>query len=205
MSRPRIILCRHGRPALSRNVLLDWRGYEDWWRRYDEGGLRRGDGRAADADQPVPPRVAEMARGADAVCASPLPRARESARLAAGREPDHILPDMVEAPLPPPRLPGLRVRPITWGTLSRIAWLAGHGSDCESAREARARARRAAAALAELAHAEGGRTVFVSAHGWFNRMVGTALRRAGWRLASGRGDGYWSHRVFERPASKDNP
>ena len=198
MSRPRIILCRHGRPALSRNVLLDWRGYEDWWRQYDEGGLRRG----PDGDQPVPPKVAEMARGADVVCASPLPRAMESVRLASGREPDHVLPDMVEAPLPPPRLPGLRARPITWGTISRIAWLGGHCRDCETATEARARARRVAGTLSELAEADGGRTVFVSAHGWFNRMVGNALRRAGWRVAQGRGDGYWSHRIYERPAKR---
>ena len=136
-----------------------------------------------------------MVERADMVVSSPLPRALESAWMAAGREPDRVLPDFVEAPLPPPRLPFLRVRPISWGTVSRVVWMAGYRRDCESAKEARARAARVAGELAELAS---GRTVLAFGHGWFNRMVGRQLRRAGWRVVSGRGDGYWSHRTFER-------
>ena len=182
-----LILIRHGRPALSRNVLLSARGYAAWWRRYDESGLRAG--------QRVPDVVARLTAGADVVAASPLPRAQESARLAAGRAADVTLPDMVEAPLPPPNLGRLKFRPLTWGTVSRVMWLGGRAAGGESAREARARAVRAAEQLEALA--PGGR-VAMFAHGWFNRMVGTALRRRGWRCVEGRGDGYWSYRRFVR-------
>ena len=187
VSRSTLILLRHGRPALSRNVRLRWRDYEEWWRSYDAGGLRAGNA--------VPPKVEAMVEGADMVVSSPLPRALESARLAAGREPDRVLPDFVEAPLPPPRLPVFRARPITWGTVSRVVWMAGYSRDCESAAEARERAGRVADELAGLAD---GKMVLAFGHGWFNRMVGWRLRRAGWRVVSGRGDGYWSHRTYER-------
>ena len=34
-----ITLARHGRPALSRKVLLTSQGYRDWWATYEVGGL----------------------------------------------------------------------------------------------------------------------------------------------------------------------
>ena len=183
----RIVLIRHGRPELSRNVRLTAAGYRDWWQRYDGSGLRAG--------QSVPPDIREWVRDATVV-SSPLPRARESARLAReGREPDRILPDLVEAPLPPPGLGPVRLRPISWGTVSRVLWMAGRAAGGESAREAGLRAARAADALEDLARE---RSVAVFAHGWFNRMLGRELRRRGWRCVRGRGDGYWSYRVYER-------
>ena len=38
----------------------------------------------------------------------------------------------------------------------------------------------------------------VLAHGFFNFMIGRALRRRGWRLVSSQGYKYWSTRRFER-------
>lgn len=182
-----IALIRHGRPALSRNVRLTAREYRDWWARYDASGLRAGHAPAA--------HVGALVEGARVV-SSPLPRARESARLArGGAEPDRVLAELVEAPLPPPPLGPLRLRPLTWGTISRLLWMAGHSSDGESAREAARRAARAADALEAMAMEA---PVAVFAHGWFNRMVGRELRRRGWRCARGRGDGYWSFRVYEK-------
>jgi len=114
-----------------------------------------------------------------------------------GRAPDVTLPDMVEAPLPPPGLGPLKFRPLTWGTLSRILWLGGRASGGESVGQARKRAVRAAQQLEGLLEGsppDGCAVIF--AHGWFNRMVGVALRRRGWRLVEGRGDGYWSFRRY---------
>ena len=181
-----IVLVRHGRPDLSRNVRLTAQGYRDWWTRYDSVGLKDG--------AVMPPRVRELVEGAARVASSPLPRALETARMARDwEEPDHILPDMVEAPLPPPDLGPLKFRPLTWGTISRLRWLAHHGHGSETAPQSRARAARVARELEHLT--PDGRTV-VFAHGWFNRTVGNALKRAGWRCAEGRGDAYWSFRRY---------
>ena len=184
-----IILVRHGRPELSRNVRLTARDYEDWWARYDESGLRAG--------QRVPDRIAGFAARADKVVSSPLRRAVESATLARdGAAPDEIMNGMVEAPLPPPGLGPIKMRPISWGTVSRVLWLGGHAAGRETASAARARAARCAQELEALTGGE--RRITVFAHGWFNRMVGRQLRKRGWRMVEGRGDAYWSYRRFEK-------
>ena len=43
-----------------------------------------------------------------------------------------------------------------------------------------------------------GEDVVVLAHGFFNFMVGRALRRRGWRLTANQGWKYWSTRRYER-------
>ncbi|MEM7728605.1 MAG: histidine phosphatase family protein [Pseudomonadota bacterium] len=187
-----IILVRHGRPALSRKVRLTWREYRDWWRRYDEGGIEPG--------QKPPKTVVRWARSADLILSSPLPRAVESAELAAGRAPDETLPGLVEAALPSPPLGPLKLRPKSWGTVARILWFVGYSDGMESHAEARQRADAIGAALE--ARAQGGRIVYVSGHGWFNRMLKGSLIARGWRCRSQNGDLHWSRRRMVRPTPR---
>lgn len=187
-----IILVRHGKPALSRKVWLDWREFRDWWLRYDEGGIKAG--------QRPPKRVAQWAREADVVLSSPLPRALQSAELAAGRAPDAALPGLVEAALPSPPLGPLKFRPKTWGTIARILWFVGYSDGMETHAEARARADSLCDTLAD--YAAGGKTVYVQGHGWFNRMLKGSLMKRGWVLKSQNGDLHWSRRRLVRPTQE---
>ena len=114
MSEDMIIIARHGKPALSRKIRLDWRGYRAWWKQYDKGTII--------PEQIVPKRLKEWAERADVRLSSPLPRAVDSLKLATGQDPDQLWPELVEAALPPPHLGRLKFRPKTWGTLSRIVW-----------------------------------------------------------------------------------
>jgi hypothetical protein len=169
--RDTIILVRHGKPALSRKVRLTWREFRDWWVRYDEGGIKPG--------QKPPKKVIQWAHKADFVVSSSLRRSIESAELAAGRAPDRELPGLVEAALPSPPLGPLKLRPKSWGTVARILWYVGYSDGMESHTEAR--------------------TVYVSGHGWFNRMVKGSLMARGWRCKSQNGDLHWSRRRMVRP------
>lgn len=184
-----ITIARHGRPALSRQGWLTARGWTEWWAAYDRSGL-------AEGEMPMPVLV-EIAAEATVLIASPLPRARQTAGLVApGRE---IEADalFVEAPLPAPPLPDwLKMRPAMWGILSRLVWWFGYHGGGESRRMAEARAERAVLRLEVLAR-EG--DVLVCAHGWFNRMMGRALRRRGWRRVYDGGDRYWAWRRFIPP------
>ena len=189
MSHDTIIIARHGKPALSRKVQLTWREYREWWGQYDLGGLAE--------KQKLPKKLKSLAENADVVISSSLPRAIESATLASGREPDFIYDTLIEAALPSPHLGNLKFRPKTWGTWSRIVWFWGWPDGMESHGEARARANKMCDVLAE--HASGGKTVYVSAHGWFNRMLKGSLMKRGWKCKSQNGDLHWSHRRFERP------
>ncbi len=188
MQKDVIILVRHGKPALSRKVRLTWRGYRDWWQQYDAGGLAE--------NQKIPKKVQAWVDKADLMFSSPLRRARETAALLTGHNETPTDDDLVEAALPPPHLGPLTFRPRTWGTIARVFWFVGYSDGMESHHEARIRANRTAVKLAE--HAAGGKTVLVTAHGWYNRMVKGSLIKQGWKCISQNGDLHWSHRVFER-------
>jgi broad specificity phosphatase PhoE len=185
-----ITLARHGEPALSRKVRLTSAGYRAWWARYEEGGLKSG--------QTPPAGLVEAARSADVIVASIRPRSMETARAVSGGRTFAPHPVMVEAPLPPPRLPDLiKLSPRAWGVLARaVWWFFNHHDGQESRIQAQARARDAADHLESLAAAGG--DVLVLAHGFFNAMVGNELKRRGWRLVQNEGYRYWSARRFVR-------
>jgi broad specificity phosphatase PhoE len=182
-----IIISRHGRPALDRRMgpRLGWRGYVDWWARYEEGALAPG--------QEAPENLKAIVADAAVVFASARRRAQETAALASPHKPAIHDPLFNEAPLPPPTIAGIRALPKTWNVLARTAWLAGHALDGESVSHARLRARAAAQKLHEAAEAG---KVYLAAHGWFNRMLREELRRLGWHCVKDGGDRYWSFRVY---------
>ena len=192
MKKDVIILARHGEPELSRNVRLNWRGYKYWWRLYDEAGLKE--------SSKAPKIIKSLARQSDIIISSTLPRAIETATRAAGRAPDFTEDVLVEAPLPPPNLGYLRLRPRTWGGISRVTWMMGFSGEGESNKEAKVRAKQAAALLSN--HAKGGKMVFVAAHGWFNRMIRPELKALGFQCTEDHGDLHWSYRRYERETQK---
>ena len=185
-----IILARHGQPALSREVRLSASEYRDWWARYELGGLQTG--------QSPPDDLVALARGAALVIASTRLRAIESATLLTAESSFSFDDLYIEAPLPPPPWPEwIRIGPRAWGFFARFWWWwFDHHAGEESVREARERALLAARRLADLA-AEG-QDVLLVAHGFFNLMIGRALKSMGWRRTFGRGYRYWTVRRYER-------
>lgn len=183
-----ITLARHGRPALSRRVKLSAQQYGDWWADYEIGGL--------DPAQSPPPALRAAADSAKALFSSTRRRATESAEALGVGRPFVSDPVFVEAPLPAPPWPAfVRFSPVAWGTISRtLWWFFNHHGGQETRRLAETRAELAAERL--LAAARDGE-VFLIAHGFFNAMVGRALRARGWRCTQDGGYGYWSARRFE--------
>lgn len=188
MKKDTIILVRHGKPALSRKVRLTWRGYCDWWKQYDVGGLQ--------LEQKIPVKVKALGEKADVVISSPLRRAIESAELLRDKEPDVIWDDLIEAALPPPHLGPLKFRPKSWGTWSRICWFVGFSDGMESHALARRRVEGVCDKLGT--EAVDGKLVLITAHGWINRMIKGSLVKRGWKCTSQNGDLHWNFRSFER-------
>lgn len=183
-----IIVARHGRPALdhTKGPRLDWQSYIKWWAAYEAGPLQDG--------QRAPESLKKTVADADVLLTSSRLRAQQTMAFA---HPDGAAKQMAvfdEAPLPPPRLNWLKMLPKRWNVLSRIVWIYGHSLDGESVSEARERARQAALVLHESA-LEG--KVFLAAHGWFNRMIRTELKKLGWRCTRNGGDKYWAWRSYE--------
>ncbi|MGH6957362.1 MAG: histidine phosphatase family protein [Caulobacteraceae bacterium] len=189
-----VILARHGRPALSRAIRLSADEYREWWADYETGGLAEG--------QTPPDSLARAAERAGFIVASSRLRSVETARFLAGARAFAEDALFVEAPLPPPHWPSwLKLSPRLWGGISRFWWwVFDHHDSQETRRQAQARADEAAGQLIDLA--AGGQDVLLVAHGFFNAMVGLALRRKGWRCVEDGGFGYWAARRFEyRPGT----
>lgn len=186
-----IILTRHGEPALSRDVRLSAHEYREFWAQYEVLGLLPG--------QAPPAALIATVESCGVLISSTRQRSIESAeKLAAGRAYTRE-PMLIEAPLPPPNWPAwVRMTPKLWGFFARVWWwFFNHHEGQETRRDAEARADKAALMLADLA--DQGQDVVVTAHGFFNHLIGRALRRRGWRLAASEGYKYWSTRRFERP------
>ena len=192
----RIITTRHGRPDLSRDLKITAREYGDWWARYDASGL-------APEERP-PESLIELAKGAKTVLSSTLPRAIETASRATGGGRDVPADAMfVEAPLPPPPVPFLKLRPGTWGVVSRTFWFLGYApAGVENHLQSWARVRKIATRLGEES-LKG--DVLLCAHGYLNWMIDHHLRKQGWaRVESDGGNHYWSWRVYEPSGLRDN-
>ena len=192
----RIITARHGRPDLSRDLKITAKEYGAWWSRYDASGL-------APEERP-PEGLIQLAKGASTVLSSTLPRAIETAAAATlGEKTTPADPIFVEAPLPPPPVPFLKLRPGTWGVISRTFWFLGYAPEgVENHVQAWARVREIAARLME--HAAKG-DVALFAHGYLNWMIDRQLRREGWRRTeTDGGNHYWSWRVYEPPGLRKN-
>lgn len=184
------MLARHGEPALSRKVRLSAEEYRAFWASYEVLGILPG--------QTPPDTLMRFVEKAGSLVASTRLRSIESAQKLAGEREFATDPLLVEAPLPPPNWPRwIRLSPRMWGFFARVWWwFFNHHEGQETRRQAEKRAEEAAAMLTELAAK--GEDVVVLAHGFFNFMIGRALRRRGWRLTSSEGYRYWSMRRFER-------
>jgi broad specificity phosphatase PhoE len=193
-----ITLVRHGEPALSRHVKLDWREYRDWWAKYEHTGLLKG--------QTPPTCLVDYAKTAGYIYASPLPRAQETAQAVCCERKFESLPILVEAPLPPPKLPFLKLSPKSWGWgfLSRVWWWISDRHDAEEKRrDAQKRAREAAEML--VAKASEGKDVLVLAHGYFNLMVSLELKKMGFVKTVEQGFKYWGCRRYELKPGLESP
>lgn len=165
--------------------------YRDFWARYEVGGLLPG--------QTPPPLLTGFVDDCGVLVASTRLRAVESAQVVAKGRAFTQEPLLIEAPLPPPNWPSwIRMSPKLWGFFSRFFWwFFNHHHGEENRAEAEARADQAAGKLIDLAAS--GQDVVVLAHGFFNVLIGRALRKRGWRMTLREGYKYWSTRRFERP------
>lgn len=184
-----IILVRHGQPDISRKCKLDSSAYRAFWARYELTGLASG--------QSPPADLLEAATRARHIVSSSRLRAIQTAQAIAGEREIEISDSYIEAPLPPPRWPRFVVlSPRVWGFLTRFWWWwFNHHEDQESKAQATRRAEASADHL--IALARDGDVIFV-AHGFFNAMVGVALRQRGLRLTLNQGFRYWRMRRYER-------
>jgi broad specificity phosphatase PhoE len=185
----RIILVRHGRPAISTSHRTSHRGFSAYIDAYEAAGL--------DPTCVPPEEVQDLLKELSAVYTSDRPRSQDSARALA---PDAELiadPLFVEAPLASPHIPLLRIKVPTWAVMSRILWHAGYHPEIENYRRAKQRAKRAADILTGRAKLDG--VAALVAHGYFNAILGRELHHRGFRKRGSHRARYWNAVIYETP------
>ena len=183
----RIILIRHGRPAIETSPRTSHRGFRSYIDDYEAAGL--------DPESAPPGELQDLVKELDSVFTSGRPRAHDSARALAPQAELIADPLFVEAPLASPRIPLLRMKVPKWAVVARILWHAGYHPEIENYRRAKHRAARAADILMGRAREEG--VAVLVAHGYFNAMIGRELRHRGFEQSGSHRVRFWNAVTYE--------
>ncbi|HWA04446.1 MAG TPA: histidine phosphatase family protein [Rhizomicrobium sp.] len=186
--RMRIILIRHGQPAIPLAPRTTHSGFRSYIDAYEQAGL---DPRSA-----PPEELQDLVSELTAVFTSGRARAHESAKALAPNAELIADPLFAEAPLASPRIPLLRMKVPKWAVVARILWHAGYHPEIENYRRARSRASQAADILIARARDDG--QAALVAHGYFNAMIGRQLRLRGFVRSGSHRARYWNAVIYER-------
>jgi broad specificity phosphatase PhoE len=184
----KILLIRHGRPALPIAPRTSHRGFRGYIGEYDEAGL--------DPQDMPPEELQDLVAELGAVFTSDKKRAHDSARVLAPGADLLVDPLFVEVPLASPRIPLLRMTVPKWAIMARILWYAGYHPQIEDYRKAKHRAVLAADILVQRARQDCAAALV--AHGYFNFLIGRELRRRGFRKSGTHRAKFWNVVVYER-------
>jgi broad specificity phosphatase PhoE len=184
----RIILVRHGKPAIATNPRTSHHGFRRYIDDYEEAGL---DPRSA-----PPEELVDLVKGLNAVFTSGSPRATDSARTLFPEADIIADPLFAEAPLAAPRIPLVKMKVPVWAVMARLMWHAGYHPEIENYRRAKTRAAAAAEILLSRAQANDGIAVLV-AHGYFNAMIGRVLRKRGFKRSGAHRARFWNAVIYE--------
>lgn len=183
----RIILIRHGQPAIPLRPRTGHRGFSDYIDAYEAAGL--------DPSSLPPQELSDLVRELTHVFTSGRPRAHQSAQALAPKAELIADPLFAEAPLASPRIPLLKMRVPKWAVVARILWHAGYTPQIENFATARQRAVKAADILIARANDKGAAALV--AHGYFNAMIGRELRLRGFKRTGAHRVHYWNAVIYE--------
>ena len=183
----KIILMRHGKPALKDFTAMASAAMAPWIADYDRSEIG--------TNAPTSEAMAAV-RNIGLAATSTAPRALTSL-AALGIAPTIKDSVFCEAALPVVSVPFLRLSPFSWALVFRLLWLFRLARGPESYTQAKQRAHQASDRLAALAGSTSG-SVLLLGHGIMNRLIARQLRRQGWAETSSGGSGYWSVAVYEK-------
>jgi broad specificity phosphatase PhoE len=185
----RVVLVRHGKPAIESSPRTSHDGFRRYIDDYQEAGL--------DPLSAPPEELLDLVKGLNAVHTSDAPRANDSARTLLPEAELFADPLFAEAPLAAPRIPLIKLKVPVWAVMARIMWHAGYHPEIENYSRARSRANQAADILIDRAESNEGTAVLV-AHGYFNAMIGRILRRRGFDRTGSHRVRFWNAVIYQQ-------
>ncbi|MGG3799725.1 histidine phosphatase family protein [Metabacillus fastidiosus] len=178
-----ISLIRHGKSTFTENKKINCAAFQSWVKQYDCNGVFEEDC--------YPAGTTEIIKQAHLVITSNLKRSIDSAKILnpAIKTINSSLFCETELPIPSKKLGAIKLNPNTWAIILRCLWFLGYSNGCESYNEARQRAKKAAHILADYANKH--KSVVLVGHGFFNRLIGTELRKMNWKNKKKMSSKHW--------------
>src|SRR5699024_10547692 len=159
------------RSTLTNNDKMTLKEFNQWVEKYDKAGVLEED--------VYPLQTRKKIEQANQILTSDFKRSIQSAELLhpnATSISDSLFRE-TELPRSLPIVKGIKLNPGMWAVLLRCLWLAGYSRDCESMKEAKTRAGKAAEVLVEQAKKHF--SVVLIGHGFLNRFIGNELHQKG--------------------------
>lgn len=179
-----ISLVRHGKSEFVQKGAVTLQEFKRWVENYNFHGV---------SDKPVcPPETIRKTKAAHLVLTSDLKRSIESAKRL--NLPVEFMADPLfrETELPSGSIKffGIKLKPGVWAMILRLLWFTGYSSKCESLKEAKSRAKKAAGRL--IAYAGEYESVALIGHGFFNMLIAKELKKNGWKGEKKIGTRHWN-------------
>ncbi|MED4400531.1 histidine phosphatase family protein [Metabacillus fastidiosus] len=178
-----ISLIRHGKSTFTENKKINCEAFQSWVKQYDCNGVFEEDC--------YPAGTTEIIKQAHLVITSNLKRSIDSAKILnpAIKTINSSLFCETELPIPSKKLGAIKLNPNTWAIILRCLWFLGYSNGCESYNEARQRAKEAARVLVDYANEH--TSVVLVGHGFFNRLIGTELKKMNWKNKTKMSSKHW--------------
>lgn len=179
-----ILLIRHGKSELVQKGAITLREFEKWIDNYDFHGICE--------DSICPPETLRKATAVQLILTSDLNRSIESAKLINPKKKVIVSSLFRETELPTGFMNGMHIKlkPGFWAVLLRVLWFMGYSKECESLKEARIRAKKAAQQL--IGYSGEFQSVALIGHGFFNMLIAKELRKKGWKGGRKLGAKHWN-------------
>lgn len=183
----RIILMRHGKPAMPPSGIITANQFRFWVESYNNASLCE---HSSPSEQ-----IKILASTCNAVMCSNLKRSIESANQLGVTKPYKIEHNLREMEMPSAAMGLIKLSPSLWSVIFRALWVCGFSSNSESFSQAKIRANSAAEFIINIAKEK--QSVLFLGHGLLNHYIAKHLLSNGWKCLQKPGSYYWSYGVFE--------
>lgn len=185
----RITLIRHAK-VLSNNQRIYPNEMGRWLDEYDLAEI--------ETTLPKDNSLKEIIENSRIFCCSRLIRSRTSLGLY-NKAPYTIKDIFNEIELPYPDKRGfIKLSPIVWRVIFRVAWFFGYSKNSESIKEAESRAEKALNLLIQIAEENDSDIVLVG-HAILNRFISKELKKRNWATIKQLQNNNWGYGVFQSP------
>jgi len=180
-----IVLFRHGKVSIKNNKKISAFKFQDWIEEYNNCDII--------FDKTVF-KNKEIVENSDVIICSNLKRSIQSAKFF---NKEILINDEIfnEVEIPYTKWSILKLSPNMWLIIFRILWFLGYSKNCESYKNAKQRAKKAASKLTKLAKEYN--KIILFGHGIFNRLILREMISRDWEVTKKIESQNWGYGIIE--------